>query len=283
MKNVSYIFIFIFGFKAIAGDLDTCCFYAKQRVSGESTCGLQASMEKKFAKQVKNFGGSGASTILLGQGRVQLVSNFPGGQYKSQVGATESDDDLQCFAYLKDNKGEIAWGQSSATPAPAPSPFPFPLPIPFPFPQPHPQKDLCDIDYTGSYYYVSKNGQRFSDYYSQFSSADSFMRNLLQSHACRQKSIAYCSLEFTGSYYYIAKNNSRFSDHYSQVNNAFNALQAFQQSRVCGAITPRPCSIEYTGSYYYVARSGSRISEYYSQLGNVQSFYSNLRASRVCY
>ncbi len=146
-------------------------------------------------------------------------------------------------------------------------------------------QDECSVEYTGSYYYVAKNNQRYSQLYSNYFEAINFYGNSINSGMCTEsRAQNTCNLEFTGSYYYVSRNQSRFSDLRSDLNQALNDQWSFIHDRLCDS--PRSyarCSIEYTGSYYYVAREGSRISALFSQVNQAQGVLRALQQANSCY
>ena len=64
MKVLLGLLVGLFSFAAKA-DLDTCCYYAKKNIFGQSTCSDSFSMEEKFRRQVeKNYRKHNHNTFL---------------------------------------------------------------------------------------------------------------------------------------------------------------------------------------------------------------------------
>lgn len=142
----------------------------------------------------------------------------------------------------------------------------------------------CSVEFSSNYYYVAKNGSRFSDFFSNLNQATSARDDLARNYVCQ---IRYqqqnCRLEYSGSYYYITANSSRISDFYSQIYQALDQQRAFSDRGMCTPPIAERCSIEYSGSYYYVARNGSRLSEFVSNISQADSILRSLQYSHNCY
>jgi hypothetical protein len=89
-------------------------------------------------------------------------------------------------------------------------------------------KPTCSVEYVqGSYYnyyYVHKDGKKFSSGYSSFKDAADQMDQFVQSGACKQQSyhqLDSCKIEYVkGSYYnyyYVYKNGEKYSSGYSRI------------------------------------------------------------------
>lgn len=142
----------------------------------------------------------------------------------------------------------------------------------------------CKLEYTGNYYYVSRNGTRFSELVSNLDQATNLRNDLARNYVCQvQYATAPCRLEFTGSYYYTSINSTRSTELVSSLDQALNQQGALYNRGMCSAPVPERCSIEYTGSYYYVARAGTRISALVSDLYSAQSTQRLLYNARACY
>ena len=148
--------------------------------------------------------------------------------------------------------------------------------------QPHAS---CKIEYTGSYYYVSRNGSRFSNLVSDLNSATRTRDDFARNYVCQvQYQSAPCRLEFTGSYYYLSINSTRASELNSNLNVVLNQQNDFSNRGLCSQPNSNDrCSLEYTGSYYYVARNGSRISQLVSSMSQASQTMNQLQYSRNCY
>lgn len=146
-------------------------------------------------------------------------------------------------------------------------------------------RQLCQIEYTGSYYYVSRDGTRFSDLVSDLNRATQTRDDLAQSYVCQPKyRTSSCRLEYTGSYYYISIDARRSSELSSSLSQTLHQQRDFAGRGLC-RLTPSDerCSIEFTGSYYYVARTGTRFSNMASTLAQANSTLNELRYSQNCY
>lgn len=161
-----------------------------------------------------------------------------------------------------------------------------PRPQPFPPPQPVIRGEYCLIEYTGSYYYVSKNGTRFGDLTSSLSQVIANKQQLESSGICAYSQAQQsCQIEYTGSYYYVSRAGTRFSDMSSNLSSVLAVRDQLYQSRNCSAATYQPtssCSIEYTGSYYYVARDGTRFGDMTSNLAQATATRDSLVSQYVC-
>ncbi len=144
---------------------------------------------------------------------------------------------------------------------------------------------FCQIEYTGSYYYVSRNGTRFSELVSDLNRATQTRDELAQNYVCQPKyQSSSCRLEYTGSYYYISIDARRSSELSSSLNQTIQKQRDFAGRGLC--TIPRSnerCSIEFTGSYYYVARTGTRFSNLVSNVSQAESTLNELRYSQNCY
>lgn len=143
---------------------------------------------------------------------------------------------------------------------------------------------VCTLEFSSNYYYVTRNGSRFSDYFSNLNEAaftrDDFARNYVCQIKYEQQN---CRLEYSSNYYYISTGSKRISDYYSRLNQAIDQQRAFSDRGMCAPAIPERCSIEYSSNYYYVARNGSRISDFESNFAQADSTLRELQYSRNCY
>lgn len=150
---------------------------------------------------------------------------------------------------------------------------------------PPPSNSLCKLEYTGNYYYVSKDGSRFTEL-TTMQQALSQKQQLENQGMCRPNlQVGSCQLEYTGNYYYVSRNASRFSDLVSGYQSALQTRDQLYNSRNCDENTYRPtasCKIEYTGNYYYVSRNASRFSDLVADLNQVSRTRDDLVRSYVC-
>lgn len=143
----------------------------------------------------------------------------------------------------------------------------------------------CSVEYSGSYYYVNRNGSRYTGLTSSLQQATSDRDLLVRSYICQAAyQYAPCRLEYTGSYYYISINSSRASELNPNLDQVLRQQQDFTSRGMCSApqATER-CTVDYSGSYYYVSRNGSRISGLNSDYGIANRIMYSLQSTRNCY
>lgn len=142
----------------------------------------------------------------------------------------------------------------------------------------------CKIEFTNNYYYVSRNGNRFSALVSDLNQATNTRDDLARNYVCQaQHQQQSCRLEYTGNYYYISINSQRTSELVPELNQALSKQRTFSERGMCWPVKAERCTIEYTGNYYYVARNGSRLSELVSNLSQADTTLRELRYSQNCY
>ncbi len=154
----------------------------------------------------------------------------------------------------------------------------------YPYPQSYTN---CKLEYTGNYYYVSKDGQRFTELVSSLQQAIRQQQQLENSGLCAYSSDSpgKCQLEYTGNYYYLSRNGNRLSELVSSYQSALNTRDQLYQSRNCDETTyqvSHQCKVEYTGNYYYVSRSGNRFSELVSSLDQATRTRDDFARNYVC-
>lgn len=154
----------------------------------------------------------------------------------------------------------------------------------YPYPQSY---TTCKVEYTGNYYYVSKDGQRFTELVSSLQQAISQQQQLENSGMCAYSNVSpgKCQLEYTGNYYYVSRNGNRVSELVSGYQSALNTRDQLYQSRNCDQTTyqiTHQCKVEYTGNYYYVSRGGNRFSELVSSLDQATRTRDDLARNYVC-
>lgn len=142
----------------------------------------------------------------------------------------------------------------------------------------------CKVEFSGSYYYVTRNGNRFSELVSSMNQAIQTRDDLARNYVCQVQYAQHsCRLEFSGSYYYISINSQRASELVSDLNSVLNQQRIFYDRGMCTAPQADRCTIEYSGSYYYVARNGTRLSQLVSSLNEANNTLYQLRNSQNCY
>lgn len=142
---------------------------------------------------------------------------------------------------------------------------------------------VCGIQYTGNYYYVSRNGNRISELVLNLDKALNTRNDFLRGYVCRENVIQdACRLEYTGNYYYVSVRNQRSSELVLDLNKALNQQRYMADQRLCQFQMPERCTLEYTGNYYYVARNGQRITSL-TALNQAQASFQQLQMSRNCY
>lgn len=145
----------------------------------------------------------------------------------------------------------------------------------------------CKIEYTGNYYYVSRDGTRFTDLTSSLQQALGQKQQLVSNGMCSNyyQDNGKCEVEYTGNYYYISRNGSRFTGMTSNIQQSLQERETLYRAGECNQQTYQPntqCSIEYTGNYYYVSRGGTRFSNMTSSLQQVTADRDLLVRSYVC-
>jgi len=143
---------------------------------------------------------------------------------------------------------------------------------------------VCSVDYTGNYYYVSRNGSRFSELVANLNQVLNMQSDLAYGRACQ---IGYptdsCRMEYTGNYYYVSLRGKRFSELAPNLNQALMSQQSLSSNNVCQRPRPESCGIQYTGNYYYVDRNGSRFSDLVTSIHQATQTLDQLRYSGNCY
>jgi hypothetical protein len=175
----------------------------------------------------------------------------------------------------------------SYPPPPPGGSYPPSYPPNYPPSYPPPSNSVCKLEYSGSYYYVSKDGQRFTELTQSPQQAISQKQQLENQGMCRTYGVdpGSCQLEFSGSYYYVSRAGTRFSSLVSNYADALRTRDMLYQSRNCNESTYRPnasCKIEYSGSYYYVSRNGTRFTGLTSNLNDVTRMRDDLTRNYVC-
>lgn len=163
-----------------------------------------------------------------------------------------------------------------------------------------PNLPVCEIKYQQSsyynYYFVYKDGQKFSSGYSSFADAAKQKDQFVQSGACQDQPVyqlPLCSVKYVKSSYYnyykVYVGNELYSSGYSSVDDAAEKLEEFTAANVCQ--TPmdhelEPCSIDLITSsyynYYYVMQNGEKLSSGYSSFGDANNFKQKLEDSYMC-
>jgi hypothetical protein len=145
----------------------------------------------------------------------------------------------------------------------------------------------CKLEYTGNYYYISRNGTRFTELTSSLQQALNQKQQLVSQGMCSNYSQdnGKCDLEYTGNYYYVSRNGARIADLTSNLQQALNTRDLLYRAQECNYQTYQPttsCAIEYTGNYYYVSRNGTRFTNLTSSLQQVTNEREQLVRNYVC-
>jgi hypothetical protein len=157
-----------------------------------------------------------------------------------------------------------------------------------PYAPPPQYGDLCKVDYDGNYYYVSRNGTRFSNLTSSLSSALSKKSELINSGVCFHDSgelKGQCKVSYDGNYYSVSRNNSRLSSLTSSLNSAIQTRDTLYQNAECSSQTYQPqdlCKVDYDGNYYSVSVNGYRFTSLTSSLNSAVSSRDNLIQNYIC-
>lgn len=145
----------------------------------------------------------------------------------------------------------------------------------------------CKLEYTGNYYYVSRNGARFTELTSSLQQALDQKQQLISQGMCSNsyQDSGKCDVEYTGNYYYVSREGARIGDLSPNVQAAINTRDMLYRSQECNYQTYQPttqCSIDYTGNYYYVSRSGRRFTDLTTSLQQASNARDQLVRSYLC-
>lgn len=158
----------------------------------------------------------------------------------------------------------------------------------------------CEVKYEQSgynfYYYVYRDGQKFSGAYAKFSDAAAKKNQFVQSNACQDvkySKSSVCSVKYQKSgynyYYYAYVGDKKFSGAYAKATDAAKMVETFANAKSCflpNNYELEPCSVDYQRSgynnYYYVVQNGQRVSGAYSQFDDADKFFQTLIDSYVC-
>ena len=145
----------------------------------------------------------------------------------------------------------------------------------------------CKLEYTGNYYFVSRNGTRLSEMTSNMQQALSQKQQMTYNGMCSNsyQDNGKCEVEYTGNYYYIARGGARFTPMTSNIQASLSERETLYRAGECNQQTYQPsgmCSVEYTGNYYYVARNGARFGAMSSNMAQVTQERDMLVRQYVC-
>lgn len=164
----------------------------------------------------------------------------------------------------------------------------------------HQYKPVCSVEYVqGSYYnyyYVHKDGKKFSSGFSSFQDALDQMLQFVQSGACAQQAyhkLDECKVEYVkGSYYnyyYVYKNGKKYSAGYSNVSDAADFLEKVDSAGACKKPEKhqiKHCEIDLVNgsyyNYYYVMQDGEKLSSGYSSFSDADQFMAQLEDAYMC-
>lgn len=144
---------------------------------------------------------------------------------------------------------------------------------------------VCDIQYTGDYWYVTLNGKRIADFHSEYIPAVLERDDLISRGMCSPQSrYSRCGIRYTGTYYYVNRDDQRYTPFYTNLDAAGTMIWRLEDDRICTDQEPAlPCSVEYTGTYYYVRRESERYSEFFSDYVHATDELRHLQNFNVCY
>ena len=143
---------------------------------------------------------------------------------------------------------------------------------------------VCEVSYTGTYYYVTRDGQRMSGFISDLMQTTYIRDRFFYNQVCQSiYPTSNCRLEFNGNFYYNTIQNQRMSGFAPTLDQALQDQRILFNQSLCRYPMAETCSIQNTGSLFYVDRSGNRLSGFVSNMTMANEILNQLRWSGNCF